>query len=131
VSDCLESIALLKDVAGITRAGIGTNYEEILGEAHRSKVDLTYMDRCRVVFGGENSEATVFYCKIQYSTNESVWYDLAPEAASDGNADEQLVVGAWGNIPADALADVFVRAVGKASNSGANPTYKSIELQVR
>lgn len=131
VGDSFESISLLKDVAGIVRTNIGQTAIEILGLAHRSKVDLTYMDRCRVVFGGVNSEAAAFYSKIQYSTDGTDWYDLTSEAASDGTADEQLVVGSWGNVPTDALGDVFVRAVGRAENGTSDPTYKSIELQVR
>lgn len=131
LGDSFETVPILKSVNGIIKADIGTSPVEILGLAHRSRVDLTYMDRCRVVFGGVNSEAAAFYSKIQYSTDGTDWYDLTSEAASDGTANEQLVVGSWGNVPTGALGDVFVRAVGRAENGTSDPTYKSIELQVR
>ena len=131
ITDNFEVTAILKDVTGITKSTIGQTAVEILGAAHRTKVDLTYMDRCRVVFGGQNNEAATFYCKIQFSIDGDDWFDLTSEAASDGTDNEQLVVGAWGNVPMDALSDVYVRAVGRAANDTSNPTYKSIELQMR
>jgi hypothetical protein len=131
LGDSFESIAILKSVNGITVTDIGQTAIELLGLAHRSRVDLTYMDRCRVVFGGVNSEAAIFYCKIQYSTDGSTWYDLTPEGASDGTVNEQLVIGAWGNVPTGALSDVYIRAVGRAADDFSGPTYKAIELQVR
>lgn len=131
IFDKFQSVSLLKDVEGITKTDIGTTGDEILFASHRSKVDLTYFDRCRAVFGGINNEAAIFYCKIQYSTNQTAWSDLTPEGASDGTANEQICVGNWGNIPIGALSDVFIRAYGRAATSTADPTYKTIELQVR
>lgn len=131
IFDKFQSISILKDVAGITKSDIGTTDLEILGTGHRSKVDLTYFDRARVVFGGFNNEAVAFYCKIQYSTDQATWNNLTPEGASDGTTNEQVVIGSWGNIPTGALSDVFIRAVGRAANATADPTYKNIELQVR
>ena len=131
------SVSLLKDVSGITVTDIGTVAVEILPVSFRSKVLLSpatnysNFDRARVVFGGVNNEAVAFYCKIQYSTDQTTWTDLTPEGASDGTTTEQLVVGAWGNIPTGALADVFISAVGRAGSATADPTFKNIELQLR
>ena len=129
--DTFNSIALLKDVNGMTKTDIGDSDTEILAVSFRSKVDLANFDRCRVVFGGINNEAVAFYGKIQYSTDQQTWNDLTPEAASDGTTSEQLVVSSWAVIPNAALNDVFIRAVGRAENATADPTYKTIELQIR
>jgi len=132
IFDKFQSVSILKEVNGITKTDIGTTAVEILGVAHRSKVDLTYFDRCRVVFGGLNSENVAFRCQIQYSTDGTTWYALTPEASSVAtHTTEQLVVGSWGNIPTGALVDVFIRAVGRAANTTADPTYKCIELQIK
>jgi len=130
ILDSFQSVAVLKSVNGKQKTNIGTTAVEILGAGHRSKVDLTNFDQCRVVFGGLNNEASAFRCKIQYSLNQTTWSDLTPEASGSGTS-EQLVVGSWGSIPADALTDVFIRAVGRAATTTADPSYKSIEVQVR
>ena len=130
IFDKFQSISILKESVGITKTDIGTTYVEIPLASMRSKVDLTYFNQARVVFGGVNNEASIFNCKIQYSIAQVTWIDLTAVGASDGTANEQLVVSAWGNIPTGALADVFIRAVGNGTAT-ADPIYKSIELQIR
>ena len=129
--DRFQSVSLLKESAGVTRVNIGTAQVEILPASMRSKADLAYFDRCRVVFGGVSNEAEAFRCQVQYSSDQLVWSALTSEASSDGTLNEQVVVGQWGSVPSSALTDVYVRAVGRAATAEADPTYRSIELQLK
>jgi hypothetical protein len=125
-----RSFAILKDASGITKTNIGTSYVDILPASLRTQIDLSEFDRYRLIFGGANTEAGLYYAKFQYSTDESAWTDLSPELSLSGSS-ESKTVSNWQDVPAAALSDVFVRVLGKAQTATADPNYKNLEMQVK
>ena len=124
------SFTLFKERSGIIMINVGVEYVELLDVDDRLKVDLSAYQQCRVLMGGYNSEAVLFYCKIEYSVDCETWQDLTLEVATN-DTNPCLLIGNWQNIPAEAKADVFVRAVVKAGNATADPRYVNIALQVK
>jgi hypothetical protein len=98
------------------------------GTDNRSKIDLTEYLSCRVVVAVKVAGATGAKIKLQYSTNESSWADLTGTATVDATG---VKVSAWASIPAGALADVFIRAVGLTGDGAIDPNFTSIMLQVK
>lgn len=95
---------------------------------YRTKVDLTDATECRLVVrvgvqGSANADL-----RVQYSTNESAWSNLTPEAAINAVG---TVVTAWAAVPAGARGDVFLRVMGKEGDGAADPQIRLVQLQVR
>jgi polyphosphate kinase 2 (PPK2 family) len=95
----------------------------------RTRLDLTTATQSRVIARVGAAPAANAKIKIQYSTDDSTWYDLCsvtmPATANLTN------VGPWTNVPADAKADVFLRVVGIDGNGTADPTFGLITLGVK
>lgn len=94
----------------------------------RVKLDLTDADKVRLCVRVGVAGSASAIVKAQYSTDESVWNDLTGtvDIASTGTK-----ASAWGDVPAAAKADVFVRIVGTSSNSTGDPQFGLMVLEVR
>jgi hypothetical protein len=126
-----REFTILADSAGVTVTNIPSSYAAIGTVGLKSKVDFTGFTQCRVVVGVNKIGTGTQSWKIQYSTNDSAWSDLTPAVSDAAAAAERLLVGAFGAIPAGALADVWVRLVGQSTVNTDDPVVKSCKLQVK
>jgi hypothetical protein len=112
------SIALTNQAAADT---------EVTGN-YRTKVDLTNATDVRLVVRQVGTGAVGADLRVQYSTNESTWVDLTPEAAINATA---TVVTAWTAVPVGAKGDVFLRMMVKEGDGVADPALRLVQIQVR
>jgi len=126
-----QVVAFYKECAlGWTYKNIGTSYVELFPASMRSRFDFTGYAKVRCAAGGLNSEAVSFYCKIQCSADQVTWSDLTEELDLGAATSDVYVIGAWVTIPSGVVGGKYLRAVGRAANDTADPTYKNVELHV-
>ena len=126
-----REFTILADIAGVTKTNIGTSYVEISSAGLRSKVDMTGFTDCRIVAGVNKVGSGTQSWKIEYSTDQAAWSDLTPVVDDAAAAGERLNVGAFGTIPSEAKADVFIRCMGKSTTAGDDPVVKSVHLHIK
>lgn len=123
-----REFTLFADAVGATVSNAATTGTEPANNVSRSKLDLTGFSDCRALFIS-SLNSTLISCLLQYSTDQSSWSDLAPEATAV-NVANGVSVGAFGAIPAGAKGDVFIRALVKG-NGTLDPIIRKISLQVK
>jgi hypothetical protein len=96
---------------------------------YRTKIDLSKGEKLRLVrsMGVAGSASAVIW--LQYSTDQSNWFDLMTERLACGTLG--VLESAWEDIPAGAKQDVFIRIVGSGGNGTLDPQFRRVELQVR
>ena len=94
----------------------------------RTKYDLTNADNVRIVANVGVIGNTGATLKIQYSTDETNWFDLTGTVTVDVL---NTRVGAWVAVPAGAKGDVFVRILGAGGNGVIDPQFRLVQLQVQ
>jgi hypothetical protein len=104
----------------LTEIGGGTDF--------RSKADLTQFTQVRHVMRIPIAGAAAAVMRIQYSLDETSWFDLTPNSAINTPGTK---VSAWTDIPANAKADVTIRIVGEGGNGTADPRMGTIVLQAK
>lgn len=97
---------------------------------HRAKIDLTNASTARLVVDVVVAGATGATLRGQYSLDGSTWFYLdgsgGPSAVIDSIG---LAVSSTIMLDGAALADVFIRIVGKDGDAAADPAFGLIMLQ--
>jgi acid phosphatase family membrane protein YuiD len=113
--------------ASITLTNQAAADTEVVGN-YRTKVDLTNATDVRLVVREVGTGAAGADLRVQYSTDESAWTNLTPEAAINATA---TVVTAWTAVPVGAKGDVFLRMMVKDGDGVADPALRLVQVQVR
>lgn len=121
----------LADSAGVTKTNIGSAFVEVGTASLRLRVDLTGFADVRLCLGVNKVGTGTQEWKAQYSADQSAWSDLTPLVSDAGAAGEKALAGAFGAIPAAALADVWLRVVGRSTVAADDPIVRSAHVQVR
>lgn len=95
---------------------------------YRVKVDLSLYTQVRWGVRVNTAGAAGADLRVQYSTNESSWANLAAEIDIGSTGTK---VTAWEALPAGAQADVFLRLMGKEGNGTADPVFRTIWLEFK
>lgn len=103
-----------------------TEFRSILNT--RTKLVLTSATQSRVTVRKGGASASTAKIKVQYSADESTWYDLCLVLLITGS---NTCVGSWTDVPVGAKADVFIRLVGIDGDDTADPTFGLITLQIK
>lgn len=102
---------------------------EFLGlTVHRSKIDLTDVDKIRLTSRVNVAGVSGSVIFAQYSTDESNWSTLTTNQISLTTTGTKET--AWEAIPAGARGNVFVRIVGQNGNATADPVLGNTLLEV-
>jgi hypothetical protein len=120
-------LALL--AAPVTWTNMPSATTEFGASQYRTRVDLSKAQKIRLVASMQVAGVSGSQLWLQYSTNQSTWVDLMANRlpVSTTGVNES----AWEDVPAGALADVFIRVMGSGGNGTLDPQFRRIELQAR
>lgn len=103
---------------------------EIANNASRTRIDLSAFTETRLQFI-VSSNSTSIACRVEYSTDGGTsWATLVGPVAASATPND-LTVGNFTAIPAQALGDVTVRAMIIGTGGNPDPIVRAIRLDVR
>lgn len=122
-------IKLTINTGNITWTNMPLAATELFGNVHRrTKVDLTDVDKCRLLVRVSTQGSTNAILTCQYSLDETNWSTLCPTVAINTTGTK---AGNWDLIPVEAKADVFIRIIGSGGDGAADPILGNIGLEIK
>ena len=121
--------SLLINSGNVTWTNMPLASTELFGNVHRRvKKDFTDVDKIRLVARVSTDGVAAAVIQAQYSTDESAWLTLTANTLSLATPTGTKAT-AWGDLPAGAKGDVFVRIIGSGGDGAADPILGNICLE--
>lgn len=120
---------ILINIGNVAWTNMPAAVTELFATVHRRcKADLTDCDKCRLTGRVSTVGAANAVLRVEYSTDESAWSVLSPDMPLNAGAGTKA--SAWGNVPAGAKGDVFLRVVGQSGDGAADPVIGNLLLEL-